>query len=267
MCDICVRNVGEETLTLDSQYQINACLLCREGRLVVGLKPLTAGLRVLSVDGGGTRGVIAIGILNLLQGILGNIWTIQDSFDIAYGTSVGGSIVYNSFWPANINLGGLIVLITFLRQMSTSDCAAVFETLAKQLFPQPITRNSNFKRLRNLLTAWYRDGCHEAHTLENSLKEHLSVSDRLFGYTRTLTSTKIGITAATIDKGFPLVMTNYNGQLKNNEECGRCRLCLLPVWLTDHSRVQDHSTGRRSGGVVRLASVSASFVAKLQKLI
>ncbi len=92
MCDICVRNVGEETLTLDDQYHIDACLLCRKGRMVAGLKPLTAGLRVLSVDGGGTRGVIAIGILNLLQGILGNVWRIQDSFDVAYGTSVGRSV-------------------------------------------------------------------------------------------------------------------------------------------------------------------------------
>ena len=117
-------------------------------------------------------------------------------------------------------------MITFSRQMSTSDCAAIFETLAKQLFPQPTTRVSTFKRFRNLLTAWYRDGCHKAHTLEASLKENLSASDRLFGYARTLTSTKIGITAATIDKGFPLVMTNYNGQVRNNEDCGGCRSCL-----------------------------------------
>lgn len=92
MCDVCVRNVGEETLTIDDQYHIDVCLLCRKGRLVAGLKPLTAGLRVLSVDGGGTRGVIAIGILNLLQSILGNVWRIQDSFDVAYGTSVGRSV-------------------------------------------------------------------------------------------------------------------------------------------------------------------------------
>jgi len=93
------------------------------------------------------------------------------------------------------------------------------------------------------------------------------VSDRLFDYTRTLIFTKIGITAVTIDKDFSLVITNYNGQLKNNKECGRYRLCLLSVWLTDYSRVQDYSIGRRSGEVVYLTSVSVSFVAKLQKLI
>lgn len=127
---------------------------------------------------------------------------------------------------ANLSLGGLIVLITFLSHMPTSDCAVTFETLAKQLFPQPTARVSNFKRLRNLLTAWYHDGCHEAHKLEASLQENLGISNRLFGHSSTLISTKIGTTAATIDKGFPLLMTNYNGMCKTNKECGRYKTCL-----------------------------------------
>ena len=89
ICDVCVRNVGRETLTFDGQYRIDACLLCRTGKLAVGLRPLTAGLRILSIDGGGTRGVIAIGIMDLLQNMLGDSWKIQDLFDVAYGTSVG----------------------------------------------------------------------------------------------------------------------------------------------------------------------------------
>jgi len=91
ICDVCVRNVGYETSTFDSQYRIDACLFCRTGKLIVGLRPSTAGLRILSIDGGGTRGVIAVGIMDLLQSILGSVWRIQDLFDIAYGTSVGTS--------------------------------------------------------------------------------------------------------------------------------------------------------------------------------
>ena len=58
---------------------------------MIGLRPFTAGSRILSIDGGGTRGVIAIGIMDLLQSILGTAWRIQDLFDVAYGTSVGKS--------------------------------------------------------------------------------------------------------------------------------------------------------------------------------
>ncbi len=89
MCDVCVRNIGDETMNFDHQYQVDNCILCHSGKLLVGLKPFTAGLRILSVDGGGTRGVIIVGFMNILESILGNVWKIQDLFDVAYGTSVG----------------------------------------------------------------------------------------------------------------------------------------------------------------------------------
>ena len=76
-------------MKFDYQYQIHTCPLCWKGKLIIGLRPLTAGLRVLNIDGGGTGGVIVIGIMNLLQSILGTIWRIQDLFNVAYGTSVG----------------------------------------------------------------------------------------------------------------------------------------------------------------------------------
>ena len=93
MCDVCVRRFGKETWSFDCQYQIDACNLCRNGKLIVGLKPPTAGMRILSIDGGGIRGVIAVSILRLLQDIVGEAWRIQDLFDIAYGTSVGKPII------------------------------------------------------------------------------------------------------------------------------------------------------------------------------
>ena len=89
ICEVCVRNIGHETSAFDCQYRIDACKLCHAGKLLVGLRPFTAGLRLLSVDGGGTLGVIAIGFMDVLQGVLGSVWRIQDLFDVAYGTSVG----------------------------------------------------------------------------------------------------------------------------------------------------------------------------------
>ena len=106
------------------------------GKLLVGLRPLTVGLRLLSIDGGGTLGVIAIGFMDVLQSILGHSWRIQDLFDVAYGTSVGG---FNdpvlACAPTDIGTGGLIVLLLFLRQLPVSECVKMFDTLAKQLFP------------------------------------------------------------------------------------------------------------------------------------
>lgn len=94
ICDNCVRNIGHKTSNFDCQYQIDACMLCHLGQLSIGLRPLTAGLRILSVDGGGTRGVIIVGFMEIFQNLLEETWKIQDLFDSAYGTSVG-ELIYN----------------------------------------------------------------------------------------------------------------------------------------------------------------------------
>ncbi len=221
MCEICVRNIGDETSAFDSQYRIDACMLCRTGKLLVGLRPLTVGLRLLSMDGGGTRGVIAIGIMDVLQSILGNIWRIQDLFDVAYGTSVGGFNDPTLGFPlTDIGPGGLIVLILFLRQLPVSECVKMFDTLAKQLFPPSSDGTSILSRLRRLLRSWYRDGCHNAEILESYLQESLGSQGRLFDHVEGLIATKVGVTTATIDKGFPVLLTNYNGSGKWDEKCG-----------------------------------------------
>ncbi len=119
-----------------------------------------------------------------------------------------------------MRLGGLIVLILFLRRLPVSECVETFNNLAQQLFPQSSIRRSHLSRLRHLLKSWYRDGCHEVHTLEACLKKELGPTNRLFGHVQSLIATKVGVTAATIDKGFPILMTNYNGLGKINKNCG-----------------------------------------------
>ena len=55
------------------------------------IKPPTAGSRILSIDGGGIRGVVPLEFLHLLQGILGPSLSLLDLFDQAFGTSSGKS--------------------------------------------------------------------------------------------------------------------------------------------------------------------------------
>ena len=71
--EVCVRNIGDKTSAFNSQYRINAYMLYRIGKLLIGLRPLTIGVRLLSIDGKGTLGVIAIEFIDILQSILGNI--------------------------------------------------------------------------------------------------------------------------------------------------------------------------------------------------
>lgn len=66
------------------------CLVCgKEAALLVRLKPPTAGVRIISVDGGGIRGIVPLEFLSQLQHSLGSSCRIQTLFDLALGTSAG----------------------------------------------------------------------------------------------------------------------------------------------------------------------------------
>jgi len=57
--------------------------------LLIRLKPPTAGLRIMTLDGGGVAGIISMRFVDLLQKSLGSNCRIQDLFDLIVGTSVG----------------------------------------------------------------------------------------------------------------------------------------------------------------------------------
>lgn len=60
-----------------------------EGNLIAKLKPPTAGVRILSIDGGGIRGVISLEFLSLIRDSVGTKCPIQDFFGLVIGTSSG----------------------------------------------------------------------------------------------------------------------------------------------------------------------------------
>lgn len=101
VCDTCAQRHGRPRLEREYSYLLTRCPFCRApvGTQVIQLKPPTAGVRVLSLDGGGVRGVIPLRYLSLLQTALGPRARIQDYFDIAVGTSAGSSFPRRSMRP------------------------------------------------------------------------------------------------------------------------------------------------------------------------
>lgn len=95
MCDVCLRIFGQPT-SRSYRFVIRKCTLCCSGTLTAGLKPPTAGVRILSIDGGGIRGVVPLAFLELLQQTIGPKLRLQDLFDLALGTS-SGKLTHSSF--------------------------------------------------------------------------------------------------------------------------------------------------------------------------
>lgn len=89
LCEICLQIFGEVTSAAEYQFHLASCVLCRNGQATVTLKPPTAGVRILTIDGGGVRGVIPLEFLDMMQEAIGKDCPIQNLFDLVIGTSSG----------------------------------------------------------------------------------------------------------------------------------------------------------------------------------
>ena len=78
-------------LVLGSEYtyELGSCPLCSSRWLIATLKPPTAGVRILSINGGGIRGVVLLEFLGILQNAVRSDCLVRDLFDLAFGTSSG----------------------------------------------------------------------------------------------------------------------------------------------------------------------------------
>jgi hypothetical protein len=89
-CVTCVEIFGEGMVGFRDQYVMKSCVVCHwQGGITVRIKPRWAGARMICIDGGGSRGVVPLKTLSLLQDLAGEDCPIRDLFDIAVGTSAG----------------------------------------------------------------------------------------------------------------------------------------------------------------------------------
>jgi hypothetical protein len=92
VCENCLLIFSTCTPGAEYHMKVDHCLFCQELiHFNCRVKPPTAGVRVLSVDGGGTRGTVPLESLCLLQTLLGRL-PVQDCFDLGFGTSSGEEV-------------------------------------------------------------------------------------------------------------------------------------------------------------------------------
>ncbi|KAI9760680.1 MAG: hypothetical protein M1840_002356 [Geoglossum simile] len=206
ICDTCVRIFGTVQSTIESQFTLHVCVLCdRRVSSTIVPKPATAGIRILSIDGGGVRGVIPLEFLRSIQDTLGPRCPVQSFFDLAFGTSAGG----------------LIILGMFLRQWDISYCSRIFEQLAKRCFrKRRLSGLPILCRVNRLLKCWTCDGCYDTVDLEASLKQCFGSQKCFDTPESSFSGAKVGVTATTISNATPFIFSNYNGEGTRNASCG-----------------------------------------------
>jgi len=92
LCDVCIQYLGTTSPEARRTFSFASCALCGEDndRTPFSILPATAGVRILSLDGGGVRGIIPLVLLEQLeQHLVGFGLPLHDFFDFVCGTSAG----------------------------------------------------------------------------------------------------------------------------------------------------------------------------------
>lgn len=94
LCEKCIRSCGEEG---ELEVKLKCCPLHRASTqwdrpLTIYFKAPEAGVCVLSLDGGGIRGIVQLELLRSIEQVLGNHVPVQKLFDLIVGTGTGGLI-------------------------------------------------------------------------------------------------------------------------------------------------------------------------------
>lgn len=130
LCDPCIKIFGHRSRLEKNTYALPECVICGVSyqNAVFQFVPPTAGIRVLSIDGGGVRGVVPLMFLNHLDTLLTPMCcSINDCFDFVCGTSAGKTNTHHA-----------VVILTFIRWsgcnrhvLATVECFRVNQALRR----------------------------------------------------------------------------------------------------------------------------------------
>ncbi|KAI0882625.1 uncharacterized protein GGS22DRAFT_191215 [Annulohypoxylon maeteangense] len=202
ICTACVLDIVAASPNIDGPFangfvQLHHCPLGRHGKKwdepwVGVVKPDQAGVRIMSLDGGGIRGIIELELMKKIQTRLCGV-PIRDCFDLIVGTSVGGII--------SLGLG--------VMNMTVDECEKMFGDFVQESFTTNVPESFGTK-LGYLAQAIYISK-YESKPLEKALQKAFPDRLPLFGepYQPGQASTRVAVTSTT-KEGRVLLMSNYN---------------------------------------------------------
>jgi hypothetical protein len=211
ICTPCLKVFGQTispaAIDLD-QCPIETGIASRFNNCRVFLTPKTAGIRILTLDGGGIKGIAELEVLRLIERALGSKLAIQNFFDLIVGTSTGG----------------LIALGLGVKNWSVQECRDYFTQLCDKAFTK---RKGGGVPLVSWLVNNYHHSKYETISLENALKHAFSEDELLFGgrsvnddsHSLAQFHCRTAVTSTSAATNTTVLLTNYN---RTNIEKRKC---------------------------------------------
>ncbi|CZR37777.1 uncharacterized protein FPRO_07032 [Fusarium proliferatum ET1] len=210
ICDTCVEDFDDTAV--DKQYpgrvMHRRCIICNSSSsdkwpFVTTVRPQLCGLRVLSLDGGGVRGIVELTVLNRLEKEIGLGIPIGSFFDIIVGTSTGG----------------IIALGIGVQRRSATECTGLFRDICNEGFEAKLLTKSRFF---GWAARWFSSSIYKTDVLETALQNAFRDKDpkSLYGLS---SSCRVAVT--TTAKEDCHLIANYNTGGKD-----RYLDSALPLW-------------------------------------
>ncbi|KAH2268521.1 hypothetical protein KXW02_002538 [Aspergillus fumigatus] len=198
ICDICVQIFGARSQGAEYHFELRSCPLClARFSCIARVLPPTKWLTILTLDGGGVRGVVTLGFLAALEERIGGSRGLREAFDLNLGTSVGAVIVSEV-----IDLGRLAAV-----------AHAKFRALARQIFRPRPPQQTILAQMWDLLTTWVSNSRHDSNTLDRALQQAFDPARWLFGLAAPLVSgVRVALTTSQVNNNSLLsLFCNYRG--------------------------------------------------------
>ncbi|OHE90234.1 hypothetical protein CORC01_14468 [Colletotrichum orchidophilum] len=212
-CMNCVEVFGVASAADPWLIEVAECILCGQNvDMQIRVKPDTASVRVLCIDGGGTRGKYPLKVLKQLEddiGLPGH--PVQQNFDVVFGTSSGA-----------ISAGALCI-----NGWTVDECIARFESLSNHAFTPrgvpsvPIIgplirlmmRVPLFATVVRVAALLLLDSRYPSQHIEKALRDMFGSDRGIADYSAADTmGAMVGMTVATVQDASACIFTSYNGE-------------------------------------------------------
>ncbi|KAK6535567.1 hypothetical protein TWF694_002021 [Orbilia ellipsospora] len=157
------------------------------------VKPPSAGVRILTLDGGGIRGLSQLIILEHLENALGSDLQVTSFFDLVVGSSTGAQIAL-----------GLVV-----KNWTIAKCMSQFQELCRESFTPRKWGGTTWPKVHQLVGGLVHK--YRTQPLQAALMNAFSADECLFGGIKTSSkpAPKVAVTT-TSSAGKAIVLGNYN---------------------------------------------------------
>jgi hypothetical protein len=227
LCESCCSELSERSVEDPSLHRIDACPLCAaKCEFLVRIRPATAGVRVLSLDGGGIRAKVVLQFLQALELEIGIDMPVQENFDFGFGTSSGRYFCETRMQLVTdlLQSGSLVILALYQLGLRVKEADRLFTELSFRVFRG---RNGPEDSLFAPLISCLK-GRFPAADIDEALFDTFGVTSVLTHPYMTSIGARIGFPVVDADTSETRIVTSYNGASQDDDRGDRS----LPVVAT-----------------------------------